>query len=324
MGSPARILVTGASGFVGRHLIPVLRAEHKEAVLVAASHTGDIPGANEVVPLDLLDPSGIAALIRRQRPDVVVHLAALSAVGDSFRDPGQSWRVNVDGTLALARTLLDHSPETLMVFASSAEVYGLSFRTGMDLNEDAPMAPANPYAASKAAADLALGEMALRGLRLVRLRMFTQIGPGQTEDFVVAAFSRQIALAEAGRQPAVMRVGALDRWRDFIDVRDGCAAYAAVLRRSAELPPGVAINIASGRPRRVGDILNALLVRSKLSFTIETDRAVLRSTDVERVAGIAVRASELLGWRPRHDWDETLDLMLADWRARVGAITRTA
>lgn len=320
MGPPTRILVTGASGFVGRHLIPLLRVEYPEAILLAASREGDVPGADEIVPLELLDGPGMAALLRGKRPDVVVHLAAQSVVGDSFRDPGRSWRVNVDGTLALARTLLDHLPETLMVFASSAEVYGLSFQTGMDLDEKSPMAPANPYAASKAAADLALGEMALRGLRLVRLRMFTQIGPGQSEGFVVAAFSRQIALAEAGRRPAVMRVGALNRWRDFIDVRDGCAAYAAVLRRAAALPAGVAINIASGRPCRVGDILNALLTRSPLSFTVETDQARLRPTDVERVAGNAARASQLLGWAPRHDWEETLDLILADWRARTAAM----
>ena len=262
----------------------------------------------------------MAARLRGQRPDVVVHLAAQSAVGDSFRDPGRSWRVNVDGTLALAGILLDHLPETLMVFASSAEVYGLSFQRGLDLDEDAPMAPANPYAASKAAADLALGEMALRGLRLARLRMFNQVGPGQSEDFVVAAFSRQIALAEAGMRPAVMRVGALDRWRDFIDIRDGCAAYTAVLRRSTTLPAGVAINIASGRPCRVGDILNALLARSPLSYTMEIDQARLRPTDVERVTGSAARASQLLGWAPRHDWEETLDLTLADWRARVAAL----
>lgn len=317
MGSPNRILVTGASGFVGRHLVPRLRVEYPEAVLLAASREGDVCGADEIVALDLLDPPGMAALLRRERPDVVVHLAALATVGDSFQDPGQCWRINVDGTLVLARTLLDDLPETLMLFASSAEVYGLSFQSGADLDEHSPMKPANPYAASKAAADLALGEMALRGLRLVRLRIFNQIGPGQSDHFVVAAFARQIARAEAGLQPPVLRVGALDRWRDFVDVRDGCAAYAAALRHAEALPSGVAINIASGTPRRVGDILDALVARSPLGFKIEIDRDKLRPTDVVRVVGDGARARRFLDWTPQHDWEQTLDLILADWRARA-------
>ena len=320
MGPPIRILVTGASGFVGRHLLPLLREEYPEAILLAASRKGDVPGTDETVPLDLLDPASMAALLRGRRPDVVVHLAAQALVGDGFRNPGHFWRVNADGTLALAEVLLNYLPETLMVFASSAEAYGLSFQSGKDLDEDSPMMPANPYAASKAAADLALGEMALRGLRLVRLRMFNQTGPGQSEAFVVPAFSRQIALAEAGRGPAVLRVGALDRWRDFVDVRDGCAAYIAALRRAAALPAGVAINVASGRPRCVGDILNGLLARSQLAFMVEADQAKLRPTDIERVAGNVLRASQLLEWAPQHDWEETLDLILTDWRQRVAAM----
>jgi GDP-4-dehydro-6-deoxy-D-mannose reductase len=314
-----RILVTGASGFIGRNLLPLLRAQYPAAILLAASSEGDVPGADEIVPLNLLDRSGITALLRGGRPDVVVHLAAHAGVGDSFQDPIHTWRLNVDGTLALAGTLLDHLPRTLMVFASSAEIYGLSFQRGVPLDEKAPMAPANPYAASKAAADLALGEMALRGLRLVRLRLFNQIGPGQTKDFVVAAFARQIARAEIGLQPPVLRVGALDRWRDFMDVRDGCAAYVAVLRNMETLPSGVAINIASGSPRRIGDILDALLDRTPLQYRVDIDQTRLRPTDVERVVGNASRAKRLLDWAPQCEWGQTLDFILADWRARVDA-----
>jgi GDP-4-dehydro-6-deoxy-D-mannose reductase len=317
MAAPARILVTGASGFVGGHLVALLRREFPAALLLAASREGAVAGADRTLPLDLLDPSGMAALLTAERPDAVVHLAAQAAVGESFRDPGRTWRVNVDGARALAQCLLETLPETLLVFASSAEVYGLSFQRGVALAEEAPMAPANPYAASKAAADLALGEMALRGLRLVRLRPFNQVGPGQTESFVVSAFARQVARIEAGLQPPVLRVGALDRWRDFLDVRDVCAAYAAVLHRADALPNGVALNVATGQPRRVGDVLAALLARSSAAIAVETEAARLRPTDVERVAGDASRARALLGWQPRQDWDATLELILADWRARV-------
>jgi GDP-4-dehydro-6-deoxy-D-mannose reductase len=241
-------------------------------------------------------------------------------VQESFRDSEQYWRVNVDGTRALANMLLELMPETFFIFASSAEVYGLTFQRGVPVNEDGPMAPANPYAASKAAADMALGEMALRGLKLARLRMFNQIGPGQSIAFAVSAFADQIAHAEAGIQPPILKVGSLDHWREFIDVRDGCDAYVAVLNRIGTLPPGVAINIASGAPpRKVGDILNALLARSRLQFKVETEQARIRPTDVVSVSGDITRARELLDWAPKCDWNETLDLILADSRARVAA-----
>jgi GDP-4-dehydro-6-deoxy-D-mannose reductase len=313
----ARILVTGASGFVGHHLMATLRARFPDSLLLAASHAGTIPHADMIVPLDLLDPAGMAAALDAAAPAAVVHLAARAAVGESFDDPAGTWRVNVDGTLTLARTLAARFPHVPLIHASSAEVYGLSFQRGVPLDEQAAMAPANPYAASKAAVDLALGEMALRGLRLVRLRPFNQVGPGQAPSFAVAAFARQIARIEHGRQPPLMQVGHLDRWRDFLDVRDACAAFAAVLARLDDLPNGVAINVASGTPRRVGDVLAALLARARVPITVEQNPGLLRPTDVERVAGDAGLARELLGWSVREAWDDTLDRVLADWRARV-------
>jgi GDP-4-dehydro-6-deoxy-D-mannose reductase len=259
----------------------------------------------------------MARPLRAARPDVVVHLAAQTSVGESFHDPGQSCRVNVDGTLALARILMDQLPSALLVHASSAEVYGLSFQSGHPLNEDAPMVPANPYAAARTAIDLALGEMTLRGLRLVRPRLFNLVGAGQSDAFVLPSFCRQFAWAEQDRWPAVIRVGALDRWRDFVDVRDGCDALCAAIRHAETLPPGIAINIASGVPRRVGDVLEAPRRRSKLRFQIEEEPVRLRPSDVERTIGDPARARSLLHWSPVRGWEETLDLILGDWRARA-------
>ena len=210
--------------------------------------------------------------------------------------------------------LIETAPETLLLYVSSAETYGLTFQRGEPLDEDAPFAPANPYAASKAAADLALGEMALRGLRVIRMRTANHTGAGQSDALVVPAFARQIARIEAGRQEPVIKVGALDRWRDFLDVRDVCAAYAAALAH--DVAPGTAFNIASGTPRRIGDVLEALLARSAIAVEIRTDAARLRPTDVISAIGNPARAKAMLGWTPQIPWDETLDSVLADWRRR--------
>lgn len=317
MTLPARILLTGASGFVGRHLVTYLRARAPGSVLLAASREGEIPGADAILPLDLRDPDGMTTLLRAAAPDAVIHLAAQTAVPESFAAPALTWRVNVDGTLALAHTLRAYLPQTLLLHISSAEVYGLNFQRGVPLAEDAAMSPANPYAASKAAVDLALGEMSLRGLRLVRLRPFNHIGPGQTPSFALPSFARQIARIEAGLQEPTLRVGALDRWRDFLDVRDVCAAYTAALERAQDLPNGIALNIASGTERRIGDVLDALLRRARVKIRIARTPVLLRPSDIEHASGDATLARRLLGWTPHEDWDATLDRVLEDWRTRT-------
>jgi GDP-4-dehydro-6-deoxy-D-mannose reductase len=154
MSAPSTILVTGANGFVGRHTLPALRQVFPTARLVGTMQRegAPCPGADTVIALDLADPASLNAAIFATRPDAVLHLAAQAAVPASFADPAGTWRVNLMGTLALADAVMRYAPGALFVQASTAEVYGLSFLSGVALDEDAPFAPANPYAASKAAA----------------------------------------------------------------------------------------------------------------------------------------------------------------------------
>lgn len=312
-----RILVTGASGFVGQHLRRALRAAFPGASLLAASRSENITGWDEVVPLDLLDPASCVTAVEHAAPDAVVHLAALAAVDESFRNPLRSWQANLFGTLALAEAVRERASGALFLQASSAEVYGLSFQEGRPLAEDALLRPTNPYAASKAAADLALGEMALRGLRAVRMRPFNHTGTGQTDAFVVPAFARQAAMIAAGRQDPVLRVGALERWRDFLDVRDVCAGYVAVLQASDRLEPGAVFNLASGQPRRVGDILADLLRLAGVAPRIEAEDGRMRPTDIRSTRGDASAALQVLGWKPTVPWEKTLLDVLSDWRRRI-------
>lgn len=303
-----RLLVTGASGFVGSHVMPALSAAFPEAELIGC---GDREGMQR---LDITDAAGVRTLVARTRPAGIVHLAAIAAPAAARRDPAHAWSVNHAGTLALASALAASVPGGGFVFASSAEVYGRSFH-GAPLDETAPLAPLNAYAATKAAADLALA--ATPGIAAVRLRPFNHTGPGQTPDFVVPAFARQIARIEAGRQPPVMTVGRLDTARDFLDVRDVARAYALALRHALAGNSG-AFNIASGTTRSIGDVLAALLAQAGVAARVESN-ADARLPEIGAACGNAARAHAVLGWQPTIAWPTTLADVLADWQTRVRA-----
>ncbi len=307
---PRRILLTGASGFVAGHLIPQLRAAFPDADLTLCGEG--------LVALDISDHAAVFDLVRRVRPEACIHLAAISAIGEARRDPERAWRVNLMGTLALAEALREVVPDCVMVFASSAEIYGASFKTGSALDEAAAAAPTNTYAATKAAADLALGAMAGDGLRVVRVRPFNHTGAGQTEGFVVPAFAAQIARIGAGKQGAGLMVGNLDACRDFLDVRDVCAAYVACIAQAEALAPGAVLNLASGVARRIGDVLQDLLRISGVRVEVTLDPTRLRPSDIPMARGDAGLAGRTLGWAPRIAWETTLGDVLADWRGRLG------
>ncbi len=301
--TPARILVTGASGFVGGHL---------GAALAARFPTTDVISGEA----DLRDHQAVAQMVAHTRPDACVHLAAISTVSQAAADQDVAWAVNLHGTLALARALQAQVPACRLIFPSSAEAYGASFRAGVALDEAAPLAPLTLYGVTKASADLALGMMAGGGLDVVRVRAFNHTGPGQSDSFVVSAFARQLAAISLGQQAPEMLVGNLDSARDFLDVRDVCAAYAAAIAVE-RVPSGCILNIASGTARRIADVLAELRALAGVAVSVRTDPARLRPSDIPTASGNASAARALLGWSPRIPWRTTLSDLFEDWRMRL-------
>lgn len=299
-----RILVTGLSGFVGRHLPNAIDELLPDAKLLP-------------LPCDITDAAAVRSAVVDLRPDACLHLAAIAAIPIARAEPDRAWSVNLHGTLNLARVFRDERPDAPFLFVSSADAYGASFQLGRALDEDLPLSPMNTYGATKAAADLALGAMAAEGFRAIRLRPFNHTGPGQAPDFAIPAFARQIALIRAGRQEPVLRTGNLAAFRDFLDVRDVCRAYALCLKHGDSLEPGIILNIASGTARRIGDVLQGLLAISGVAVTIEAEAARARQTDIPLAVGNSSRLRDLLGWTQEIAWEQTLRDVLDDWTIRV-------
>ena len=321
---PLRVLVTGAGGFVGRRICALLDADPNVTLIGTHADAADFPGPNlqrQDILLDVTNPDQAAQVVQSAAPDCVLHLAAISSVPQARGNVRQTYAVNVLGTLTLAEAVQRHASQARFNFVSTSEVYGASFNAGgRPLDESALPLPQNPYAASKAAADLMIGQMAADGLRAVRLRPFNHTGPGQTDAFVVPAFAAQVASIEAGLQPPVLKVGNLEAKRDFLDLRDVLDAYLRVIfADDTAVPPGSLFNIASGTPRSIRSVLDDLLALSSVTVTVEEDPARMRPNDVPFAVGDASRIRAALGWQPIVPWAQTLSDVLDDWRVRVRA-----
>ena len=316
-----RVLVTGAHGFVGARLVAALRSRHPAWEIDAppAEPGGGTPG----LCLDITHADAVCAHIRETRPEIVVHLAAVAAVTAAVQSPRLAWSINLGGTLNLVLALQAHARDAHLLYISSAEVYGASFLTASPANEETLLQPVNPYAASKAAADLLVRQAAADGLSATVMRPFNHIGPGQSEAFVVPSFAAQVARIEAGLQAPEISVGALDDARDFLDVDDVVRAYVMALEQREAVRSAV-FNVASGHAVAIREILDRLRAHAKVAIAVKVDPSRLRKTSIRSVVGDASRLRAKLGWEPRTSLDETLLAVLNEKRAMLSGARRIA
>ena len=288
-----RALVTGATGFVGTYLTNALQSRGDDVFACGGPHDG------HAFPLDLADDSTIRAALDLAKPDVVFHLAAQTFVPDSLQAPQATYDANVIGTANVARAIREYSETERMprlVFTSSAEVYGKQPEKAFPLRETATLSPANPYAASKAAAEmLLLGESSSFGLDVVIARAFNHIGPGQSDRFVVTNFAEQLARIARGGDP-VLYVGNLDAKRDFLDVRDVVQAYLAL---ASDGLAGEAYNVCSGLAYPIRDTLRELIIAAHVPVEVREDPERLRPSDMPLSYGDNGKLRKETGWEQR-------------------------
>ena len=328
MGVHLRALVTGVAGFAGSHLAELLISQGVDVygLVFPGSSLENLDGIRRdplradrlrLVESDIVHGESLAEIVQETHPDQVYHLAAASSVRRSLEDPCQTFRVNVLGTRNLLEAIRRAGITPRILVVSSAEAYGESANLPRPLCEEDPLLPVSPYGASKAAAELvAWRYWSQHGLRVIRVRPFPHSGPRHDPQFAFADWARQLAGAEAGRQPARLHVGSLDVRRDISDVRDVVVAYVLTAERGE---PGAVYNVCSGRVYSLGEVLEALIGLTGLNVAIVRERERLRPYDIKVLAGSVQRLYSCTGWVATTPLPRTLGDLLFYWRARLAA-----
>jgi len=308
-----KVLVVGATGFVGRHLVRECLSRGDD--VVGTYRPGEeIPRESEIPwrPAEILETASIEAALEGVRPDGIVHLAGQANVALAHRDPVQTFRINAEGTLRVLEAQRRAAPRARTAVIGSGEMYGAVRPDRLPVTEDEAPDPRTPYGVSKACADAA-GALAARGwgLHVVRMRPFNHVGEGQRRGFVVPDFASQIAAIERGEQEPVLAVGNLSPRRDFTDVRDVVRAYRDALERGRA---GEAYNVCSGRSISIGEIAQFLIGHARVPVAIRNEESRLRPQDLDEIRGDASKAKRDLGWAAEIPWERSVLEVLEEWR----------
>ena len=300
-----KVIVTGATGFVGTELCKHLVAEGDDVLPLA----GEGPEF-----LDILNGDGVREAFAGSGAEAVVHLAALSHVGNSFENPRDTLRVNVEGTWNVLDAAHVAGVGRVLVVGSAAE-YGGS--AGSEpITEECALRPVTPYGASKVAAEyLGLQAFLSRGLGTIMTRSFNHTGPGQSPQFVVPALARRVAQAEAEGRDEI-EVGRLDSVREFNDVRDIVGAYRQLIRLGEA---GSVYNVCSGVGYSIGEVAGRLIALANRPIRLHQDPALLRAVESARLVGDPSKLKSHTGWEPRWTLDQTLKDVLERARSEIRA-----
>jgi GDP-4-dehydro-6-deoxy-D-mannose reductase len=307
-----RALITGGTGFAGSYLSELLLAQGWSVTAVSNLRDPAAPAGVRVLHADVSNAEDITRAVQEIKPDHVYHLAAISSVPHSWRDPKLTFAVNVWGTYNVFQACAALGREVRILYISTAHVYSSACQN--PIREDSPIGPSSPYAASKAMGEIAALQFVANGSSIVIARPFNHSGPGQPAEFVLPALTRQVAEIKAGLRPPVLETGNLEVRRDFLDVRDAVRAYYCLLSDGL---PGEVYNVCSGSPRLLADVVTALKKMAGIDFDLAVSKDLLRSGQPSTVVGDFAKIQRQTGWQPKIPVEQTLGDLLDYWYANI-------
>lgn len=299
-----KVLITGATGFVGQHLTEYLSAQNEFQLFGTSLTDAEKNDKIQIEKIDLTSFGDVQNLIDKILPDQIYHLAALTSPASSFDDSKQVVLGNIEVQLNILDAVRKNEMNPRVLIISSGEIYGLVDSSQLPIDEKAEMNPNNPYAVSKIAQDYLGLQYALSyKMDIIRVRPFNHTGPGQSPAFAIPAFAKQIAAIEKGGQEPILKVGSLNAKRDFTDVRDIVKGYALIMEKGQSRE---AYNIGSGKSYSIKKLLDMLLGFSKKQIDIEEDPVKMRPSDIEDIYCNFDKLNSLTGWKPEIEIEKTL------------------
>jgi len=310
-----KIFITGATGFVGRHLINLLgSAEYTIFGTSFPEKPGPDDKKKNIVYLDIRSEKGITEAVKKAQPDWVFHLAAVSKVKYSWEKRRETMETNLMGTFFLFEAVRKYAPNSRVLFISSCDVYGAS-SSAKALREEDSFHITSPYAFTKVSGEvLSKFYVQIEKLNIVVARSFPHTGPGQSPDFVCSDWARQIAKIEKGLIEPVITVGNIEVQRDFLDVRDVVRAYLLLMKKARK---GEIYNVCSGKAISLREILDTLLSFSSRKIKVKIDPQKKRKIDIPYLLGESRKIKKETSWKPEIPLEKTLRDLLEYWRQRV-------
>lgn len=320
MSKSKKALVTGITGFAGSHLADLLLKDGYEVfgTIRPRSKTENIDNIVDRMKLfdaDLIDSHSLSTVLSEIKPDYIFHLAAQAFVPTSWSSPATTMESNVTGTIHLFEAVRRAKIDPVIQIACSSEEYGLVYKNEAPITEENPLRPLSTYAVSKIAMDF-LGYQYFKsyGMKIIRTRGFNHTGPRQGDVYVCSTFAKQVALIESGKNKPEIKVGNLESYRDFTDVRDMVRGYVLSVEKCE---PGEVYNLASEKTWQIKKVLDMLIGMSKVKITVKQDPTRMRPSDVELLLGDATKFRNKTGWKIEIPFEKTLEDLLNYWRDRV-------
>lgn len=312
-----KVLVTGSTGMIGLHFVQAFEKQGAKVIGLARSSSASRQYSQDdskVIRCDILDYQSLRNVVKKHKPDVVIHMAAQAFNGVSWETEEITHQTNYFGTLNILRSVAEFVPNAKLLIACSSAEYGDFNSSDVPLKEERLMRPVTPYAVSKLACE-ALGYQYYSNynLKVFLPRLFIHVGTGHPPATAIQNFARQLALIKLKKLPPIIKVGNTDSARDFIDVRDGVTAMMILLKSGK---PGQAVNICTGSAHKIGDILEMLIDIADVEVKVIKDPALLRLSDEPLLLGDNTKIKQL-GWKQQYSIRETLDSVFKDWMKRL-------